>query len=74
LLLTLPLDENLRRIRRRQGARAVDEHAFELRTVVEEREWLFARGDGSLGEPFDVSAPAEDLVATLLQRLGLPPR
>jgi shikimate kinase len=74
LLLTLPLDENLRRIRRRQGARAVDEHAFELQTVMEEREWLFARGAGALGEPFDVSAPAEDLVAALLQRLGLPPR
>jgi shikimate kinase len=72
-LLTLPLDENLRRIRLRRGARAVDEHAFELQTVAEERESLFERDAGFLGEPFDVSAPPEDLVAALLRSLGLPP-
>lgn len=73
-LLTLPLGENLRRIRRRQGARALDEQAFELQAVAEERECLFENGAGFLGEPFDVSAPPQALVATLLQRLGLPPR
>ena len=39
-LLSLPLDENLRRIHRRQGARALDELEFERRTVAEEREAL----------------------------------
>jgi shikimate kinase len=70
-LLTLPLDENLRRIERRQGARALDEQEFELQTVLEEREALFKRGAGDLGTPFDVSAPPADLVAMLLHRLGL---
>jgi thymidylate kinase len=70
-LLTLPLDENLRRIQRRRGARALDEQEFELRTVADEREVLFKSGAGGLGEPFDVSAPPEELVATLLPRLGL---
>jgi adenylate kinase family enzyme len=69
-LLTLPPDENLRRIRRRQSARAVDMQDFELRTVVEEREALSRGGD--LGEPFDVSASPQVLVATLLRRLALP--
>src|SRR5215510_13268079 len=55
-LLTLPLDENLRRIQRRQSARALDEEEFERRTVVEEREVLFQNPQGNLGEPFDVSA------------------
>jgi hypothetical protein len=71
-LLTLPLDENLRRIRRRQGARALDEHACELRTVAEEREALFGSGAEALGAPFDVSAPPAELVATLLSDLGPP--
>jgi len=71
-LLTLPLEENLRRIRRRQGARALDEHAFELQTVAEERASLFGSGAGYLGEPFDVSAPPEELVAALLSGLALP--
>jgi len=68
-LLTLPMDENLRRIARRQHARAIDERAFEQRTVVEERQAL-ARGS-ELGEPLDVSAPPSDLVATVLRRLAL---
>ena len=72
LLLTLPLDENLRRIRRRQEARAIDEHAFELQMVAEERESLFKSGAGYLGDPFDVSAPPEDLGARLLPSFGLP--
>jgi hypothetical protein len=70
-LLTLPLDENLRRIERRQGSRVVDEQEFELRTVSDEREALFRSDAGDLGERFDVSAPPEDLVATRLPRLGL---
>jgi thymidylate kinase len=69
-LLTLPLGENLRRIERRQGARALDERDFERRTVVEERDAL-ARHSGGLGEPFDVSAPPAELVAALRERLGI---
>lgn len=34
LLLTLPLEENLRRVERRQSARAIDEREFERRTVL----------------------------------------
>lgn len=70
-LLTLPLEENLRRIERRQSARAIDEQEFERRTVAEERATLFERPDGELGEPFDVSASPESLVARMLPRLGL---
>jgi len=70
-LLTLPLDENLFRIQRRQLARAIDEQEFERRTLAEEREALFKDGSGDLGEPFDVSAPPAALVATLVPRLGL---
>jgi hypothetical protein len=73
-LLTLPLDESLRRVRRRHEARALDEQALELRTVAEERESLFESGAGFLGEPFDVSAPPQDLAATLSRRVGLPLR
>jgi shikimate kinase len=69
-LLTLPADENLRRVERRQRARAIDEREFELRTFAEEREALTKNGD--LGEPFDVSAPPSELVAMMLRRL-LPP-
>ena len=72
-LLTLPLDENLRRIRRRQAARALDERELELRTVAEEREALSASSGDELGEPFDVSALPEDLVVTLSARLALQP-
>jgi thymidylate kinase len=70
-LLTLPLDENLRRIERRQGARALDEQEFERRTVAEEREVLFGAARAGLGEPFDVSSPPDQLVAELKKRLGL---
>jgi len=68
-LLTLPADENLRRIDRRQQARAIDEREFELRTFAEEREVLTKGSD--LGEPFDVSAPLPELVAMMLRRLML---
>lgn len=70
-LLTLPLEENLRRIALRQSARALNEEDFERRTVVEERAVLFDRPDGALGEPFEVSAPPARLIAALLLRLGL---
>jgi adenylate kinase family enzyme len=68
-LLTLPIDENLGRIERRQQARAIDERAFERRTVIEEREALARSSE--LGEPLDVSAPPSELVATVLSRLAL---
>ena len=68
-LLTLPHDENLRRIERRQEARAIDEREFELRTVAEERDTLANGVD--LGEPFDVSARPRALVAKMLCRLSL---
>ena len=68
-VLTLPADENLRRIERRQSARAIDEREFELRTFKEERELLTKTSD--LGEPFDVSAPPPELVAMMLDRLAL---
>jgi AAA domain-containing protein len=67
--LTLPADENLQRIERRQRARAIDEREFELSTFAEEREVLTKSSD--LGEPFDVSAPPPELVATMLRRLAL---
>jgi hypothetical protein len=67
-LLTLPADENLRRIERRQHARAIDEREFELRTFAEERQALNKGSD--LGEAFDVSAPPAELVAMMLHRLG----
>ena len=70
-LLTLPFDENLRRIERRQSSRALDEIEFELRTVEEERDVLALAGIADLGDPFDVSAPPDELVAKLLRRVGL---
>lgn len=68
-LLTLPVEENLRRIERRQQHRAIDEAEFESQTVKAERDALYAAHHGSLGEPFDVSAPPAQLVTVLLQRL-----
>ena len=70
-LLTLPLEDNLRRIERRRQARAIDEEEFERRTVIEEREALAALPDGELGEPFEVSAPPSELVTRLLARVGM---
>lgn len=71
-LLTLPLEENLARIARRQRARALDESEFERRTVLEERESLSGGAARGLGELFDVSAPPEALVAEMKRRLALP--
>jgi shikimate kinase len=70
-LLTLSLEENVRRIQRRQSARALDEEEFERRTVVEERNALFKDAGGELGEHFDVSAPPAELVKLLQLRLDL---
>lgn len=70
-LLTLPADENLRRIERRASARALDERDVEFRTFTEERETLATNTSEELGEPFDVSSPPPDLVAMMLRRLGL---
>lgn len=71
LLLALPLAENLRRIERRQAARALDEREFELRTVAEERALLAAAAGDALGEPFDVSEPPDVLVERIVERFGL---
>jgi hypothetical protein len=70
--LTLPRDENLRRIARRQAGRAVDESAFEMRHFAEEYAVLSAAEGAELGEPFDVTAPPEVLAARMLEMLGLP--
>ena len=69
-LLTLPAEENLRRIERRATARALDELEFERHTVVQERDLLAANSSMDLGEPFDVSAPPAELVEAMLRRLG----
>lgn len=68
-LLTLSAAEHLRRIERRQRARAIDEREFELRTYAEERRVLENAPD--VGEPFDVSAPPSELVAAMLSRVKL---
>ena len=70
-LLTLPVEENLRRIERRASVRAIDELEFERGTFLIEREELAANAGTMPGELFDVSAPPPELVATMLQRLGL---
>ena len=70
-LLVLSLDDNLRRIQRRQSARALDEQEFEQRTVMQERGILSKAGDDHPGDPFDASASPEELVETLLSRLGI---
>ena len=67
-LLTLPLEENLRRILSRQAARAIDELEFELATAAEERALL--ESTPGLGERFDVSGRPEELVLRLLDRIG----
>lgn len=70
-LLTLPADENLRRIERRASVRAINELEFERQTFVQEREILAASLGMNLGEPFDVSEPPDELVEAMLRRLGL---
>ena len=68
-LLTLPLEENLRRVERRQAARAIDEREFEHLTLAEERRAL----EGArLGTPFDVSGTPAELVLRLLELVSRP--
>lgn len=69
-LLTLPLEDNLRRVAARQRARAADETEFEMETLREERESLYSGSSGSLGHPFDVSGSPTELVTELRRRLG----
>ncbi|MDJ0643749.1 MAG: AAA family ATPase [Erythrobacter sp.] len=71
-LLELDPKTHDRRIERRQTVRAMDETEFEWRTVAEERRVL-ATGGESLGEPFDVSAPVDELVRELLKSLNSKP-
>ena len=70
-LLTLPADENLRRIEQRASVRAIDERESERQIFLQEREWLSASSATDLGEPFDVSAAPAELVEAMLRRLGL---
>jgi len=56
---------------RRQSVRALDEWEFEQRTVADERDAVYGRAAGDLGEPFDVSAPPVELVAAMLRRIGI---
>jgi thymidylate kinase len=68
-LLTASLEENLRRVRTRQQARAIDEREFEMQTVMDERASLAERQD--VGEPLDVSGPPSAVAEALRKRLGL---
>ncbi len=68
-LLTLPADDNRRRIEQRQRARAIDELEYELATFAEEHAILSHASD--LGERFEVSAPPSELVTIMRGRLGL---
>ncbi|MFN8666903.1 MAG: Gar/GrdA family gentamicin resistance ATP-binding protein [Gemmatimonadaceae bacterium] len=68
-LLTLSLEDNLRRIRARQAARAIDEREFEWQTVMAERALLEGRSD--VGEPLEVTAAPEVVAAVIRARLGL---
>lgn len=70
-LLTLPMEENLRRIQRRASTRAIDEREFEQMTFAEEHRVLNTVADSGLGEPFDVSSSPDELVDAMLRRLGL---
>lgn len=68
--LTLPVEENLRRIQLRASIRALDEDAFEQQTFAAEYALLNAGTGLELGEPLDVSAKLPSLVAEILRRLG----
>jgi hypothetical protein len=67
--LTLPAEENIKRIERRQRSSAIDEREFELRAFAEERAILAKTSD--IGDPFDVSAAPSELVISILHRLEL---
>lgn len=71
-LLRLPLEENLRRVIRRERARAVSELDFEVEILAEELAVLDAQPEGDVGEPFDVSGAPGELVVALKRYVGLP--
>ena len=71
--LTLPWEENLQRIARRQGARAIDEADFEAKHFAEEYAILSAAEGDALGIPFDTSDPPDMLAERLLALLGIAP-
>lgn len=68
--LTLPKEENLRRIALRQRVRAIDETEFEAEHFAEEHALLTAAGD-ELGVSFDVSDPPDVLAVRLIEALGI---
>lgn len=70
-LLTLPEDENLRRIERRARARAIAGEGFERVTVAEERRRLASASGDELGESFSVADPPAVLARRLRGALGL---
>ena len=69
-LLTLPFDENLRRIQHRAGGRAINDLHLELQTLARERRVLEESRSGELGEPFDVARTPPELVTSMLGVLG----
>ena len=68
--LTLPEEENLRRIALRQKVRAIDETEFEAEHFAEEHALLSTAG-AELGMPFDVSDPPDVLAARLIEALDI---
>jgi hypothetical protein len=69
--LTLPIQENLRRIAARQSVRAIDETELEATYFAEEQAVMNGATGSELGIPFDVSAPPGALVSRMLGMLGL---
>jgi hypothetical protein len=66
----LPLEDNLRRVERRQTVRAIDEREFDRATLMNERRMLEGPG---LGTPFDVSGQPAELVERMLALVGQAP-
>ncbi|BDA86074.1 hypothetical protein Sa4125_36160 [Aureimonas sp. SA4125] len=71
-LLTLPMEENVRRIGVRRAARAIDEAEFENGRFLEEAAVLSRAKGAELGVPFDVSDPPNLLCRRLLAMLERP--
>ena len=65
--LTLPREENLRRIAQRQSTRAIDETEFEARHFEVEYALLNRAAGTDLGIPFDATDPPETLTARMLE-------
>ena len=70
-LLTLPVEANLERIRRRRAGRAIDDHLDEMAGFANEAATLAAAAPGELGEPFDASDPPDVLARRIRQLIGL---